>query len=92
MSILTRLVTGRWRGHRAGAGAPAAAAACAEAVGLLNRGHTAAAQAAFERALRHDPRSHAALGGLGVLFHRLGNRARALEHLLPALANEPRSR
>ena len=92
MSILTRLVSGIWREHRASAGAQAAAAACAEAVGLLNQGQTAPAQAAFERALRHDPRSHAALGGLGVLFHRLGIRARALEHLLRSLAIEPRSR
>jgi protein O-GlcNAc transferase len=70
----------------------AAENACAEAAQLLKQGQTEHAGVAFRRALAHDPENYAAHSGLGVLYHRLGDRTRALEHLCRALDVEPRSR
>ncbi len=91
MSILTRLVSDLFGGRVAASGTRAAEIACAEATQLLNHGQSARAEAAFSRALAHDAASFGAHSGLGVLYHRRGDRARALPHLLRALELEPRS-
>lgn len=92
MSILTRLVSDFFGGRSDASNARAAASACAEAARLLRRGETLGAEAAFSRALAHEPASFAAHSGLGVLYQRRGDRARALDHLLRALELQPRAR
>ena len=92
MSILTRLVSDLFGGRTAASDPRAAEDACAEAAQLLKQGKTEQAGIAFRRALVHDPENFAAHSGLGVLYQRLGDRSRALEHLRRALDAEPQSR
>jgi len=92
VSILTRLVSNLLGARAAASGTRAAERACAEAAQLLKQGQTTQAEAAFSRALAHDAASFGAHSGLGVLYHRRGDRAGALPHLLRALEVEPRSR
>ena len=92
MSILTRLISDFFGGRSEASNARAAASACAEAARLLRQGQILGAEAAFSRALAHDPANFAAHSGLGVLYHRRGDRASALDQLLRALELEPQAR
>jgi len=92
MSILSRLVSDIFGGRVGRTDLRAAQSACAEAARWLKQGQTDRAELAFRRALAHDATNLAAHGGLGVLYQRLGDNGRALEHLLAALEIEPQSR
>lgn len=73
------------------AAAPQTDPALERGYAALNRGDTAAAQAAYEQALGNDPRNSDALSGLAVLAQRSGNPDQAADYYLRILEADPHS-